>query len=359
MFYRARWHWEHLLARMLRNTPMGPGPNDVAFWDFGESRRWYDQRDTPRERRDLDNAQLWLEAMDFSQVHTLFITDYMVRPQGKGLFEDLPRALTGLRTLEVDGTWETADPVSFARDDYDRQKRDQRKLNEDNRDGGAATTDERWESIIPPARDFITAVHPLDSLTWTRSGTLRDDVFEPIIKRHGSTLKHLEWTNPELRFKNRPILSVEQIRNLGERAPGLTNLTIDLDRVDGTWPWKHLKAISESMPKLTNLTINLDRHDATAPPKSRAKEDLLAKPSLTEKAALDIFHILNLFKARDKIQNLQLRQVDWEDPWDESNWGAEWMEGKRIWANCALKEERGVMKSKCEEGHTELFGFEW
>ncbi|KAJ4004847.1 hypothetical protein NW752_009489 [Fusarium irregulare] len=359
MFYRARWHWEHLLTRMLRNTPMGPGPNDVAFWDFGESRRWYDRRDTPRERRDLDNAQLWLEAMDFSQVHTLFITDYMVKPQGKGLFEDLPRALTGLRTLEVDGTWETADPVSFARDDCDRQKRDQRKLNEDNRDGGAATPDERWESIIPPARDFITAVHPLDSLTWTRSGTLRDDVFEPIIKRHGSTLKHLEWTNPELRFKNRPILSVEQIRNLGERAPGLTNLTIDLDRVDGTWPWKHLKAISESMPKLTNLTINLDRHDATAPPKSRAKEDLLAKPSLTEKAALDIFHILNLFKARDKIQNLQLRQVDWEDPWDESNWGAEWMEGKRIWANCALKEERGVMKSKCEEGHTELFGFEW
>ena len=160
IFYRARWHWEHMLVRMLRNTPMGPGPNDVAFWDFGESRRWYDQRDTPRERRDLDNAQLWLEAMDFSQVHNLFITDYMVKPQGKGLFEDLPRALTGLRTLEVDGTWETADPVSFARDDYDRQKRDQRKLNEDNRDGGAATTDERWESIIPPARDFIAAVHP-------------------------------------------------------------------------------------------------------------------------------------------------------------------------------------------------------
>jgi hypothetical protein len=313
------------------------------------AKRWYEQRGTPSERRDLNNVQLWLEAMDFSKVHRLFITDHMVKPQGKGLFEDFPLALTGLKTLEIDGTWETAVVEFMGYDIYNPKYVEMR----------GSDKHERRELISPPARDFITAVHPLTSLTWTRSGTFRDDVFEPVIKRHGPTLKHLEWTNPELLFKNRPILSVEQIRNLGKWAPELTNLTIDLDRTDGTWPWKHLKAISESMPKLTNLTIYLDMHDRAAPPKARMKEDLLAKPFLTEKAALDIFHILNLFKSGDKIQNIQLRQGDWEDPWDESTWGAEWMEGKRIWANCSLVDERGVRTPRCEEGHAEVFGFEW
>lgn len=339
--YHARWHWEQLLAWVNRDWAMGPRQRNA--------KRWYEQRDTPSERRDLNNVQLWLEAMDFSKVHTLFISDHMVKPQGKGLFEDLPRALTGLKTLKIDGAWENAVVESLGDDAYNPKYVEMR----------ASDEKERRELISPPARDFITAVHPLNSLTWKRSGTIQDDVFEPVIKRHGPTLKHLEWTNPELRFKNRPILSVEQIQNLGEWAPGLTNLTVDLDRVDGTWPWKHLKAISETMPKLTNLTIYLDMHDRAAPPKARTKEDLLAKPFLTENAALDIFHILNLFKAGDRLQNIQLRQGDWEDPWDDSTWGAEWMEGKKIWANCTMEEVRGVMKPRCEEGHAEEFGFEW
>ncbi|KAJ4129181.1 hypothetical protein NW768_007716 [Fusarium equiseti] len=336
MLYHARWHWEQVLAWARGDWAMGP--RQETF------KRWYEQRDTPSERRELNNVQLWLEAMDFSKVHTLSMTDYMVKPRGKALFEDLPRALTGLKTLKIDGTWVTAVVETSEDDAYNPRYYE---------------TDERRESILPPARDFITAVHPLESLTWMRSGSLEDDVFEPIIKRHGHTLKHLEWTNPELRFKNRPILSVEQIRNLGKEAPRLTNLTIDLDRTDGTWPWKHLKAISESMPNLTDLTIYLDMHDDAAPPKARAKEDLLAKPFLTEKAAVEIFHILNLFKTGDKIQHIQLRQGDWADPWDESTWGAEWMEGKRIWVNCSLEEERGLVKPRCEEGHAEQSGFEW
>ena len=330
MFYHARWHWE------LRNTPMGPRERSA--------RRWYEQRHTPIERRDLNNVQLWLEAMDFSKVHTLSMTDYMIKPKAKALFQDLPRALTGLKTLRVDGTWVTAVVETFEDDPYNQSYYEIK---------------EQRESILPPARDFITAVHPLESLVWTRSGTIQDDVFEPIIKRHGPTLKHLEWTNTELRFKNRPILSVEQIRNLGKWAPGLRNLTIDLDRTDGTWPWKHLKAIADSMPNLTNLTIYLDMHDRAAPPKTKAKKDLLAKPFLTEKAALDIFHILNLFKTGDKLQNIQLRQGDWAGSWDECTWGAEWMEGKKIWANCSMVEERGVMKPRCEEGHAEEDDFEW
>jgi hypothetical protein len=76
-----------------------------TWWGHGKAQRWYDQRHIPIERLSMDNMQLWLEAMDFSEVHSLSIEDTSTRPEGKVLLVRLPPALTGLKTLSIQGRW--------------------------------------------------------------------------------------------------------------------------------------------------------------------------------------------------------------------------------------------------------------
>jgi hypothetical protein len=341
MFYRARWYLDRLQAFVTHLTSW---PYVDEWCDHGRSRKWYEQRHTPPERRSLDNIQRWLEAMDFSQVHTLTIAQYNKEPSGKGFYNDLPRALTGLKTLKIQGRWILWINEFEAWDDYRYEHKND------------LFQTKKWsEHLLPPARDFITALHPgLESLTWTNSGPLRDDVLEPVLKHHGSSLKYLEWTNPETEYDTRWTMSVEQIRTLGKWVPRLANLTIDMDRVDGVWPWKHLKAVAESLPKLTNLTIYLNMYDVASRPGPDSVEDLsLARPSLTKEASVDMLNILNLFKAGDKLQNVQFRQGDWRDSLGEpKTWDKRLiMQGERMWTNCSLKLQRGMLKPACEEGH--------
>ncbi|GKU05140.1 unnamed protein product [Fusarium langsethiae] len=299
MFYRARWHWECLQAfvRYVSLLPWLSYRNERMY--HGYSKIWYYPRYTPVERRSMENIQRWLETMDFSHVHTLTIVESARTPKGKGLYQDLPRALTGLKTLEIQGQWlKYLDEFYLWNEHHFRRVDDRLPM---------ITSS---ETTLPPALDFITAVNSrLESLTWTKSGPVRDELLEPVLKHHGSSLKHLECTNTELKWSGFP---VEQIRSLGRWAPGLTSLAINLDRVDGSWPWKHLKAIAENLPKLTNLTIYLNMYDETSSFELDSEEFRPAKPALTKEASLDMFSILNLFKAGDKLRNVEFRQGDWE-----------------------------------------------
>ncbi|KAL4728237.1 hypothetical protein ACLX1H_004979 [Fusarium chlamydosporum] len=344
MFYQVRWRLNILRDFVLFEVIGLIGPPEI--WRLEKCQRWYEQSHIPEERRSMDNIQLWLEAMDFSQVHTLTIAEYLKTPKGQGLYEELPVALTGLRTLKIEGRW-----IGWRVETPAREASCEKYWYEDEDVG-----EELWSEIPSPAQNFLTAVHPkLESLTWTKSGPFRDDIFEPVLKHHGPTLKHLEWTNRESRCEPRPILSVRQIRTLGEYSPRLTNLTIDLNRVDGVWPWKHLKAIAENLPKLTSLIIYLDMQGVATSFESISEGGPLTKPLLNKEAALEMFNVLNLFKTGDKLRSVEFRGGDWGEVFGWVKWnGAEWLErSERLWANCSLEEKRGTVKPICEIGHSD------
>ncbi|KAM0395349.1 hypothetical protein ACHAQC_005198 [Fusarium culmorum] len=346
MFYRARWQWE-CLQGFMAHLGLLPWPLHSDIWKYeGYSKEWYSQRHTPAERRSIENIQRWLEAMDFSQIHSLTISEYLNVPLGKGVYRDLPRALTGLKTLKVEGQWINPRYETLSNNQYE--------------DREYPSPENNWlEPLLPPALDFITAVYPtLESLTWTDSGPVKNEAFEAILKHHGSSLKYLEWTNTELKPS---FFSEEQIRSLGEWARGLTNLTINLGRVDDVWPWKHLKAVAESLPKLKNLTIYLNMYDESSNFDSWAGDLLPAKLPLTKEASLDMFNLLNLFKTGDKIQNVEFRQGDWEAPTDGPKiWEGDWaIRGPRMWTKCTLDVQRKWSKPTCEEGHEDKVEVEW
>ncbi|XEU95944.1 hypothetical protein FSHL1_001229 [Fusarium sambucinum] len=340
MYYKARWRWECLQAFVDYLTSLPRLNYERVRMYQGHHKMWYSQRHTPAERRSMENIQRWLEVMDFSHVHTLTIAEYDRVPRGKGLYESLPHALTRLKTLKIQGEWLQYMTEFDINNDYLYQHADDR-----------LRRNRYPEATLFPAQDFITAVHPqLESLTWTKSGPVRDEVLESVLKHHGPSLKHLEWTTTELKWSS---FSVEQIRSLGRWAPGLTNLTIDLDRVDGVWPWKHLKAVAEGLPQLTNLTIYLNMYDETSNFELDNEGFRPAKPPLTKEASLDMFNILNLFKVGDKLQNVEFRQGDWEGYVGQyKKWEGQFLiEGPRMWTKCGLEMRRGVLKPTCEEGH--------
>ncbi|KAF0635071.1 hypothetical protein FPSE5266_07021 [Fusarium pseudograminearum] len=346
MFYKARWQWE-CLQGFMADLGLLPWPLHSDIWKYeGYSKEWYSQRHTPAERRSIENIQRWLEAMDFSQIHSLTISEYLNVPLGKGVYHDLPRALTGLKTLKVEGQWINPRYETLSNDQHE--------------DREYPSPEKNWlEPLLPPALDFITAVRSgLESLTWTESGPVRNEVFETVLKYHGSSLKYLEWTNTELETS---FFSEEQIRSLGKWAPGLTNLTINLGRVDDVWPWKHLKAVAESLPKLTNLTIYLNMYDQSSNFDPNDEELIPAKPPFTKEASLDMFNILNLFKTGDKIQNVEFRQGDWQAPTDGPKiWEGVWtIRGPRMWKKCSLDVQRKWSKPTCEEGHEDKIEVEW
>jgi hypothetical protein len=324
MFYRGRWHLDLLIYAIKRSA----GIEEFSQWhEFGMAEQWYAQRYLPAERQSMDDMQLWLEAMDFSQVHTLAIMEgYSINPKGKGLYEDLPRALTGLERLIMRGEWK----------DWEVERKS--------------------GFTMPTAKDFILSLQPsLTRLEWNEGGTCSEDVFDSVLKHHGASLKHLEWTNSEIDFHPRPVLSLEQLRGLGEWAPSLKNLTIDLHRDAGHWPQEELKTIAENLPDLTTLVLYLNARDE-APLQNHSfytrNRTLLLEPKLDTKAALGMFRTLRQFKAGDAFDSVEFREGDWTDPWSTARnpFSDDWMSSVRIWVKCRINEKNGASVAECEAG---------
>ncbi|KAF4958082.1 hypothetical protein FSARC_11118 [Fusarium sarcochroum] len=334
LVYGSRWHFDLLVYGMKNIVGWDVFTPWWHWWNSGMSQKWYDQRHLPAERRSMDNMELWVEAMDFSKVHTLSINELQMHPKGKGLYESLPPALVGLDSLSIHGRW-----IDW-RTELEKWEAAPGPLPKN-----------KWSTSPPPrALDFILAVRPsLKSLTWVRSGTCCEDVFNRVLEYHGSSLKQLEWTNPEIDFSPRPILSLDQFRSLGKWAPELTNLTIDLQRVDEDWPGEQLKVIAETLPKLTNLVIYLNMQDEAAAINKTIytpEEQLMAKPALNTEAALDMIQTLRYSKAGDKLDTVEFRQGDWVS---STNAIYHWMDGKKDWVKCNMLGQDRL--PECEAGH--------
>ncbi|KAF4335145.1 cytochrome p450 monooxygenase [Fusarium beomiforme] len=331
MFYRSRWN----IDQMTYNFKYATGLAEYSkWWGHGKGQRWYDQRYVPIERLSMDNMQHWLEAMDFSKVHTLSIEDAGTHPRGKGLLVDLPPALTGLENLSINGRW--LDWRTY--------------LAEWEAAPGPLPKNKWLSSPPPPARDFILALPPsLKNLTWTQSGTVEEEVFDSVLKHHGPLLKHLEWTNEERVHKLRPILSDDQLKSLGKWAPGLTSLAIDLERRNGTWPHNQLKMISESLPNLRSLVVYLNLLDGDRLANSTGSENkkkYLPESILDIEEGLELFQAVKKSKVGEKLETVEFRQVDWADdwPWERDLWG------DRFWVRCWDVEMGEGTAVRCKSG---------
>ncbi|CAJ0543615.1 Ff.00g038400.m01.CDS01 [Fusarium sp. VM40] len=322
MFYRGRWHLDRLTYAMKQLAGIG----EFSRWqEFGMAQQWYDQRYLPAERQSMDDIQHWLEAMDFSKVHTLTINEgFSVTLRGKGLYEQFPRALTGMQSLTIQGEWKN------------------------------------WEAeregiyTLPTAKNFILGLKTsLESLEWKEGGTCGEDAFDAVLKHHGATLEHLEWTNSEIDFHPRPVPSLAQLRGLGEWAPRLESLAIDLHRDAGDWPQEELKTIAENLPDLTTLVLYLNARDE-APFQNHSyytlNRTVLLEPRLDTEAAISMFRTLRQYKVGDTFDTVEFREGDWAESFGggQVSFRDDWMGGVKIWFKCRMVERDGVSEAECE-----------
>ncbi|EXA33095.1 hypothetical protein FOVG_15698 [Fusarium oxysporum f. sp. pisi HDV247] len=214
----------------------------------------------------------------------------------------------------------------------------------------------KWSSSPPPpARDFILALPPtLKKLTWTKSETVQEDIFDSVLKHHGASLENLEWTNHEGGFKPRPILTEDQLRSLGKWAPDLTSLTVDLERRNGTLPEDELTILAETLPKLRRLIVNLNLLDERLLMNNTGYDDKKKHASdsvLDVEEGLDLFQGLRKAKVGEKFDNVEFRQGEWTDDWPfgESLWE------DRYWVRCWLVEKDGGPGARCKSGRENTF----
>lgn len=336
IYYRGRWKWDELSYKFKYPA----GLTGYSAWNGdGIAQRWYDRRHTSIVRLSMDNMQLCLDAMDFSKVHTLSIEYGNTRPEEKGLLVDLPRALTGLENLSIQGRW-----LNWTK-----------HLAEWEAAPGPLPKNKWSSSPPPPALDFILALPPtLKKLIWKESETVHEDIFNPVLKHHGTSLQHLQWTNHERGFKSRPILSEDQLRSLYKWTPGLISLTIDLERRNGALPQEELNILAETLPELRRLVVNLNLLDEKLLMNNTGYEDKKkhALDSILDvEEGLDLFQGLIKAKVGKNFDTVEFLQGEWTDNWP---FGQSFRED-RHWVRCWLFRKDGGVGAKCKSGHENAF----
>jgi hypothetical protein len=297
------------------------------FWT-GKARRLIEWRRLPEEQRLKTNLELWLEAMDFSKLRALTLVDDGAGARhGDVLLRRLSKALKGLQSLSITGTWQS-----------------------------------RSEGEALPARDFILNITPeasLTSLSWVDMFSCDKELFEAVLQCHRQSLTSLEWRTSE-RSSIRTVFSTDQIQRLASLAPKLQSLTLDMNREGDAWPKRDLEALAASLPRLTNLTIywelqsecRLAEHQepftiGSCDDACRGK-DQLASPRLDLASGEALFRLLRSAKVGDELTTVTFRAGNFTRPNDGPVYIPEWMERRTVWLECRVLRDNGTRKGEDE-----------
>ncbi|GJC77381.1 hypothetical protein ColLi_00219 [Colletotrichum liriopes] len=177
-----------------------------ADWVYeGKAWAWVKGLRMSQEQKNMTNLDLWLEAMDFSQIKHLAIRG--------GQTPNITTLVPHLKSLDSFSTYGS------------------------------------W------AKELIAFLpqNSLKHLSWKNSGQTGASV-EPFIRQHAESLTSLDWHEPESTIRQRKVMSPAQLTALGVMLPNLKSLTIDVNQ-NGTWPVDHLEAIATKFPNLENATI--------------------------------------------------------------------------------------------------------
>ncbi|KDN65379.1 hypothetical protein CSUB01_05769 [Colletotrichum sublineola] len=250
------------------------------------------------------NLDLWLKAMDFSYIETFWYKPGYSSHAPNGTV--LASHMSSLKSLTAFGGW---------------------------------------------AKEFILALpeNSLESLVWIRSGQTGTEAL-PVLGRHAKSLANLDFHEPETVYRERRVMTAEQIAALGLMAPNLRSITLDI-RQNGTWAWNHLEALAANYPNVENATIFYEmasdcRRQLTpswevAFKTNNGREmaielncegaNAMAQPMLGISGASEIFEFLLEKNAGGSLKNVMFYSGGWE-----ASEGFDWVADHRSWAACQV-----------------------
>ncbi|EQB56657.1 hypothetical protein CGLO_03321 [Colletotrichum gloeosporioides Cg-14] len=254
----------------------------------------------PRDQRAKTNLELWLEAMDFSQLQSLSIRCDSCRDSSVDLIAKLlaPK-LPSLQSLSVNG---------------------------------------------PEMLDFILAI-PAGSLyqfTWIKP-QYSEETLRLILEHHGSSLTGLEWRSAETLYRARPLLPMPILRDIGNLAPRLKALTIDLNRHNTSWPLDDMATLMKSIPgTLAHLTVYFEmaseyrrqKNDFDWDGRGEAIEEF-AQPLLNSTTARELARFLQDHGGQS-LEQVKFFAGDWERDWGEPLQFTDWLHQRRAWIHCDM-----------------------
>lgn len=305
------------------------GPADKLAWEKGSwwvemdewsnksneklMKRWATEGGKPKT-----NLDLWIEAMDWSQLEELSIDTF--RTQMADAIVELPWRLTSLKRLVVDS--------------------------------------------LP----FIEGLknNTLESLRWI--GTTRPRYLDAILSQQGQSLKSLTYRCNELLCPYWP--DNINITTLPLLASSLEHIGINLPRnSNGTWPLAHLSAIAR-MPSLTSADLYFQmqapcRENLLGPNHPNCAlldtrcypTESFMTPYLNATTAAEMFSFLRSESPSRSLTSVTFRTGDWGEPF--SSMIEPYIAHRRSAVYCSVKQGVEVCEAENEAYWQGRYGGEW
>lgn len=322
---------------------------DIQPWKWGYSwwlrsgklfPWWGLWRSASLERLRMSNLDLWLEAMDWGALERLeFVAGV------PAYFVDMgARHLTSLKDLTIGA----------------------------GRDGPRNATTRLFTTALPPEVR-------LERLAWV-DNCWDHAALEPILDRHGPSLRRLEIWSYEPEYPTRcdsdvVALDVSQIQRISAGAPNLEHLALKVHRTgeDDAWPLEAFEAVA-AIPQLASAEVWLDlaadcMRGVSADPYAYGKKAPRCKagqeyrlPMLNLTSASNIFSFLREKKrelGHVELERVTFRAGDWYRPWDGPIYEPSWLEGRWTGVECSIFREDGSRAETLEDMCRLLTEKEW
>lgn len=269
-------------------------------WVFsGNAWKHWKSRSLDPSQRNKNNLELWLDAMDWSQIESLGVVGHSDALQPIS-------HLDSLRTLEYS---------------------------------------------VGDAEDALKFIQGLKNASLTH--LVRTDgpllPLSLILEHQGESLQSLDLYNIETMARPSPTYNDSELELLSHMAPNLNHLSINLHR-NGTWPLESLKLIA-SIPSLQSLDLWLD---ITSDCRRQAPEEYTSKfsnwelvnqhckgegqyqqPFVNDTSSLEAFEYMRENKVGVSLKNVTFRVGDWSRSWDGPLYFPDWLEGRRAAVECS------------------------
>ncbi|KAJ4368500.1 hypothetical protein N0V86_009405 [Didymella sp. IMI 355093] len=269
-----------------------------------------------RDGKTKTNLDLWIEAMDWSQLEELSINT--ARSEMEEVVSKLPQRLTSLETLDMNSL-----------------------------------------PFIQGLRE-----HTLKKLRWV--GKTKKGQLEQILELQGKSLKSVEYRCDEASCSDWPQhVNMSAIASL---APGLQHISINMPRVNGTWPYQDLGALA-SMPALTSADLHFrllsdcelygqylggcfrcgnayrEWKEENRETGHCRGEQRYAAPFLNATTAQDMFAHLRSKKVGAELEELTFRTTDWTGPYDGPLRSERLIDSKRVMVTCKFDAGVGMCET--------------
>ncbi|KAF3050592.1 hypothetical protein E8E11_008676 [Didymella keratinophila] len=290
-----------------------------ALWpanQYTDERNARVQEAWERDGKSKTNLDMWIEVMNWSQLEELSINNE--RSEMAEVASKLPQRLTALRSLHLN---------SFT---------------------------------------FIQGLkeHALEKLKWV--GKTKKGQLEQILHLQGKSLKSVEYRCDEASCSDLP--QHVDVPAIAELAPHLQHISLNMPRVNGTWPLNDLKALA-SIPSLTSAELYFrlqsdcelygqylsgcfrcgnawrEWRDESWNPGGCRGDLRYASPYLNTTTAQEMFAYLRTNKLGAKLEEVTFKAGDWTGPYDGPLRSGGFLDGQRVMITCKSDADQNVCET--------------